>query len=179
MTITPTGSPAWTRQTSHTDYGGHPNKANYMGLGVVSALTDIGAEDFVRMCADLAALARVAPMWVITYICNDTSPAPPTIEVVDGMTGVTVVSYDGDDPPDWFPPAARNGNGDVTFTFDASYLDEYGVSGAWAPTTADGGLHGSTGGSAPAVISGSTVRVRAINHTGAAISDARVTLEVG
>lgn len=179
MTITPTGSPAWTRQTSHTDYGGNVLKQNYMGLGVVNSLTDVGAEDFCRMCSDLAAVARTAAMWVITYECNDSSPAAPTIEVADGMTGVRLVSYEGDNAPTGFPSASRNGNGDVTVTFDASYDDEYGVAGAWVPVTADAGLHGSTGGAAPCVISGSTVRVRAISHAGAAISDARVTLEVG
>lgn len=179
MAITPTGAPPWTRQTSHTDYGGNLNKRNYMGQGVVNSLTDVGAEDFSRMCSDMAAVARTAAMWVITYLCNDSSPAAPTIEIADGMTGVRLVSYAGDAAPSGFPSAARNGNGDVTFTFAASYNDDYGVAGAWVPKTADGGLHGTTGGAAPAVISGSTVRVRAISHAGAAISDARVTIEVG
>lgn len=179
MAITPTGAPPWTRQTSHVDYGGNVNKRNYMGQGVVNALTDVGAEDFCRMCSDMAAVARTAAMWVITYLCKDSVPAAPTIEIVDGMTGVRLVSYAGDAAPTGFPSAARNGNGDVTFTFGASYSDDYGVAGAWTPKTADGGLHGTTGGAAPAVISGSTVRVRAISHAGAAISDARVTLEVG
>jgi hypothetical protein len=179
MTITPTGSPVWTRQTSHTDYGGNVNKRNYMGQGAVNALTDVDATEFVRICADLAALAHTAPVWVITALCNDSSPAAPTIEVACGMTGVRFVNYAGDAAPTGFPSAARNGNGDITFTFAATYEDEYGVEGAWVPKTADAGLHGTTGGAAPCVISGSTVRVRAISHAGAAISDARVTLEVG
>jgi hypothetical protein len=179
MAITPTGSPAWTRQTSHADYGGNVNKRNYMGGGVINALTDVGAEDFVRICADLAALARVARMWVITYVCSDSSPAAPTIEVVHGMTGVQVVSYVGSAPPTGFPSAARNGNGDVTFTFGASYDDDYGTTGAWLPVTAGATLHGTTAGEPTAVISGSTVRIRAFDAAGAAISDARVTLEVG
>ena len=179
MAITPTGAPAWTRQTSHVDYGGNVLKRNYMGGGVVNALTDVGAEDFCRMCSDLASVARTAAVWVITYVCSDAAPAAPTIEVANGMTGVRLVSYVGSAAPTGFPSAARNGNGDVTFTFAATYSDDYGVAGAWVPVTADAGLHGTTGGAAPCVISGSTVRVRAISHAAAAISDARVTLEVG
>lgn len=179
MTITPSGSPPWARQTSHADYGGHLNKRNFMSLGVVNALTDVGAEEFVRACSDLAAVCRTASMWVITYECNDTIPAAPTIEVAYGMTGVRLVSYEGDAAPTGFPSAARNGNGDVTFTFESSYSDDYGVSAGWLPTFAETGLHGSVGGTAPFVIVGSTVRVAAIRHDGVAISDARITLEVG
>lgn len=179
MSITPTGSPPWTRQTSHTDYGGNLNKRNYMGLGVVNALTDVGAEEIVRAFSDLAAVCRTAPMWVITYLCNDSSPAAPTIEVALGMTGVRVISYAGDAAPTGFPSAARNGAGDVTFTFASSYTDDYGVAGAWVPLAATTGLHGTAGGSPPYVIVASTVRIRAIRHDGVAISDARVTLEVG
>lgn len=179
MAIIPTGYPAWVRATDHTDYGGNALKRNYMGVGVVNAMTDVGAEDFCRMCSDLAAVARTASVWVITYTCADTSPGAPLIEWVLGMTGVRLVSYSGNAAPTGFPSAARNGNGDVTFTFAASYDDEYGVTGAWVPKTAAGGLHGSTGGSAPCLVSGSTVRVRAISHAGVAISDAKVTLEVG
>lgn len=179
MTITPTGHPAWTRTVDHTDYGGNVNKKNYMGLGVVNALTDVGAEDFCRMCSDLAALVRVAPMWVITYLCNDTSPAAPTIEVANGMTGVRIVSYAGNAAPTGFPSAARNGNGDVTFTFSSSYLDEYGVSGAWAPQTVTTCVSGTAARVAVWAISGSTVRVRVFSDAGTAVSDPRVTLEVG
>lgn len=179
MAITPSGTPAWTRQASHTQYGGSVNKRNYMSLGVVNALTDVGAEDFVRICSDLAALTRVAPMWVITYLCNDSSPAAPTIEVALGMTGVRVVSYAGGSPPTGFPSAARNGNGDVTFTFAASYNDDYGVAGAWVPVTCTTALHGTVGGSIPWVISGSTLRLRALDHANAAISNARGSFEVG
>jgi len=182
MTIKPAGSPAWTRTTTHTDYGGNLDKRNFMGGAVVNALTDVGAENFVRMCSDLAAAAHTASMWIVTYKCRDGGAdglGAPTIEVASGMTGIRLVSYLGDAAPTGFPSAARNGAGDVTFTFAASYSDDYGVAGAWVPRTADAGLHGTTGGAAPCVISGSTVRVRAISHAAAAISDARVTLEVG
>ena len=179
MSITPTGAPAWTRQTSHVDYGGNVNKQNFMGQGVVNALTDVGAEDFCRMCSDLAAVARTASMFVIEYTCSDSSPAAPTINVVLGMTGVRLVSYVGDAAPTGFPSAARNGNGDVTFTFDSSYSDDYGIAGAWVPVTCTTSVSGTAARVAEWVISGSTVRIRVFDDAGAAVSNPTVTLEVG
>jgi hypothetical protein len=179
MAITPTGAPCWTRQTSHTDYGGNTLKQNYMGQGVMNALTDVGAEDFCRLCSDMAAVARTASMWVITYECNDTAPAAPTVNIVHGMTGVQLVSYEGNAAPTGYPSAARNGNGDVTFTFDATYDDEYGVAGAWVPVTCNTSVSATAAREASWVISGSTVRVRIFDAAGAAVSDPTVTLEVG
>ena len=150
-----------------------------MGAGVVNAITDVGAEDFCRMCSDLAAVARTAPMWVITYLCSDTSPAAPTIEIARGATGVRLVSYLGSSAPTGFPSAARNGNGDVTFTFSATYADEYGVSGAWVPVDCTASVSSTAARSVTWIASGSTLRVRVFDAAGAAVSDPRVTIEVG
>lgn len=130
MTITPNGYPAWLRTAAHTDYGGHTDKRNWMSQGVVNGRTDVGAEAFARMVADLAAVARVAPFATLRVQCNDTSPAAPTILVCHQMTGIRETSYAGDAAPAGFPSAARNGNGDVTLTWASSYTDPYGVSGA-------------------------------------------------
>lgn len=173
--VVPTGSPAWTRATGFGFYGGNVNKENYLQRGPIDALTDLGAEDFSRMVADLAACARSAHFGVITHICNDSSPAAPTVEFCSLMTGVRLTSYAGGSPPAGFPSAARNGNGDVTFTFAASYADEYGVVGAYTPRDPTGNLVGTAAGQPVFVVSGSTVRIRAFDGGGAAISDARVS----
>jgi hypothetical protein len=178
MAITPSGAPPWTRQTSHVDYGGNTAKRNYMDQGVTNALTDVGAEDFCRMCSDLAAVARTAPMWVITYLCNDTSPAAPTIQIVYGMTGVRLVSYAGGAAPTGFPSAARNGAGDVTFTFASSYSDDYAVAGAWAPVHVNASVSATAARSAQWIVSGSTLRIRVFDAAGATVSDPTVTIEV-
>ena len=130
------------------------------------------------MVSDLAAAARTAPFAVITFLTNDSAPAAPTVEFVAMMTGVTSASYAGGSPPTGFPSAARNGNGDVTFTFSASYTDEYGVSGAFVPRHVSATLHGSSAGSVSVEISGSTVRLRAFSDAGAAMQNVRVTVEV-
>ena len=178
-TIVPTGLPAWTRTADFTSYGGNTEKRNHLGGGVIDATTDVGAEDFSRMVADLAAVVRAAPMWVLTYLNMDASPAAPTIQVAHGMTGVRLLSYVGSSAPVGFPSAVRNGVGDVTFTFSGTYLDEYGVSGTFAVANAEASCN-STGAyiAVAQIVSATTVRVRCFSG-GSAVSDQRVTLVVG
>ena len=178
MAVVPTGSPAWTRTADFSHYGGHASKENYLGRGAIDALTDVGAEEFSRMVADAAAATRTAPFAVITYSCNDTSPDAPTVEFVYMMTGIRTVSYEGDAPPSGFPSAARNGDGDVTFTFASSYSDEYGIAGAFAPRHAIAGLAGQSPGGAVTEVVAQTVRIRVFSDAGAAIADPRVTFKV-
>lgn len=177
--MTPTGSPAWTRTASHLYYGGDPNKRNLLSVGVVDAQTDISAEQFARMVADLEALMNTAPFAVITYVNNDSSPAAPTILSAKLMTGVTATSYAGNAPPAGFPSAVRNAPGDVTFTFASSYTDPFGVSGAFTPidTLAQSQVVG-TARSNTSVVSGQTVRVKCFLFNGTPASDDIVTLMV-
>jgi hypothetical protein len=94
------------------------------------------------------------------------------------MTGVRTTSYEGDDAPTGFPSVARNGNGDFTITFDASYDDEYSVAGAYAPQTAEATPNMSDANQATCTISGQTVVVRVWDDAGAAVADALVTVEI-
>ncbi len=175
---TPDGSPAWMRVAAHTDYGGNVNKTNYLSRGVIDALTDVGAEAICRMAADLEACSRTCPFVTITFGCNDVGPGAPIVSAVYMMTGIRTTIYAADTPPTGFPSAARNGNGDVTFTFASTYSDAYGVSGAFTPQHAVAGLYGAQAGSATCVISGQTVRVRAFVAAGTALSDAVLNLQV-
>lgn len=177
--MTPTGSPAWTRTASHLYYGGDPNKRNLLSVGVVDAQTDISAEQFARMVADLEALMNTAPFAVITYQNNDTTPGAPTILSAKLMTGVTATSYSGGSPPAGFPSASRTAPGDVTFTFASSYADAFGVSGPFVPvdSLAQSQVVG-TARSNTSVVSGQTVRVRCFLSSGSAASDDIVTLMV-
>lgn len=177
--MTPSGSPAWTRTATHANYGGDVNKRNLLSVGVVDAQTDVGAEELARLAADLAAVTSTAPFMVITYLNNDGTPAAPTVEVVYGMTGTTLTQYAGDAPPSGFPSAARNGNGDVTFTFASSYADDYAVSGAFAPKHAVANALGTAARIVTTELpSSTTVRVRVFNDAGAAVQDSRVSLVV-
>lgn len=178
MAITPTGSPSWVRNSDYTTYGGNVNKANYQGQGKVNARTDVDAEEFARMTADLAAIMRTASMCVLTFTCRDTAVLDPLVtEASMQPSGAVTVSYSGDAPPAGFPTVERIGDGHVRVTFDASYTDPYGVSGAFAPSQAIPGAHGSTGLDVGVVISGATVDVY-ITSGGAAATDKSATLEV-
>lgn len=176
--VLPVGLPAWTRTASFDLYGGNVEKQNHLGGGVIDATTDVGAEDFSRLVSDLAAAVRTAPMAVITFLNSDTSPAAPTVETIQMMTGVRLVSYAGDAAPTGFPSAARNGTGDVTFTFSASYLDEYGVAGTFAINAAEADCLSSGAYTATAErVDATHVRVRCFNGA-SAIGNLRVTLVV-
>ena len=129
--VTPAGSPAWVRTAGITDYGGATDKANYGSQGVINPRTDVGAAAFMRAADHLKSCALTAPFAEINFTCNDAAPAVPTINYCRLMpSGAIATAYEGDAAPAGFPSGARNGDGDVTFTFDASYLDAYGVSGA-------------------------------------------------
>lgn len=170
MSIVPTGNPAWVRTNAHTVYGGNINKTNFQSIGTVNPRTDLSAENVCRIATDLAAVARTTPFAVMTFDCNDTVPAAPSIVSYYAMAGSS-------------PTGVRNGTGDVTFTWQNSYTDDYGISGnmnivAWMPATqgvslafvnalrfdtdADGNYN--------------QLLVRAFNNAGAALANARITL---
>jgi hypothetical protein len=179
MAIVPSGVPPWVRTNDLTHYGGHPNKENYLSRGSIDPLTDVDASQFSRLASDVAALQRVAQFCTLTILCNDSVPAAPTVEYVHMQTGVTAISYAGDDPPDGFPSAERVSNGVVDITFDSSYTDPYNVSGAFSITHLIPGLISTSAGEAIAErVSSTVVRLRAFNSAGSAVSNARMTLSV-
>jgi hypothetical protein len=164
--ITPAGAPAWVKTNDHTTYGGDVNKQNYQSRGAVNPLTDVTAAQFCRLAADIAALQLVAEFATITYQCNDSVPGAPTILYYDGMVGT-------------LPTPTRNGNGDVTWVWSATYNDDYGITGALNIAHAMTTLQGSTAGSAPYQrVNGQTIRVTAANGAGAGMVDPVVTLTV-
>lgn len=179
MALTPTGRPAWERASDIASYGGNVNKRNHLSQGVVDPETDLGAEDHGRMAADLAAVARVTPFATITYTCNDTGTAAPTVNAVLMMTGVNVAGYEGDAAPSGMPSMARNGDGDVTITFASSYSDPYAVSGAFAVSMAIATSNSASGGQcAVELVSDTTIRVRQFDKDGTADTDESVTVQV-
>jgi hypothetical protein len=166
------------RTNTHESYGGNTSKQNHLSRGKIDALTDVGAEDLCRIASDLAALARVAPVAVLTYTCNDSTSGAPTVLYANTMTGVRSTSYAGDSAPAGYPSAARNGNGDATFTFAASMTDDYGVTGAWAPTQCISDPLGVSACYSTASPSGQTVRVRSYDQSGTALVGPTITLMV-
>ena len=159
MAITPAGSPAWTRAATHEDYGGDLNKQNYLSKGVIDALTDVGAEEICRIAADLEAVTRTSPFCVMNITCNDATSAAPTVNSALLMTGARSTSYEGDAPPTGFPECSRVSDGVVDVTFAASYSDDYGAAGAFAPAHVMGGAGSFVPVTCTATTSGAVVRV--------------------
>lgn len=175
---TPTGRPAWARSVSHTDYGGHQNKRNFQSQGVVNPRTDVGAEGLTRMVADAEATTRTAPMLSMRYTNRDGSPDSPLVLSAYMMVGVSLSGYEGDTAPDSFPAGARNGTGDVTFTFDEEFLDAYGIEEPFAPTQCLVSAEGTSAVSVVYVISGQTLRIRCFDAAGSAVADKTVSVTV-
>lgn len=177
---TPTGNPAWVRTSAFDTYGGNLLKANYQSQGVVNPQTDVGAEGFSRLVADVAAIVRTAQFCSMLIQCDDATPAAPTVLNCRLMTGVAATSYLGSAPPTGFPAVARNGNGDVTVTFASSYSDEYGVAGAFIVKDPIANFVGSSGGlSTPERVSATVIRVRSFSLLAVALVSPKFSLTVG
>lgn len=159
MAIVPTGAPAWVRNAEYSTYGGHTSKINYQGQGKVNARTDVDATEFSRMVADLAAVVRTAPFCTITFTARDASVLDPMVNAVVMQTGTTAVAYAGNTPPAGFPSVTRVASGHYLISVDSSYLDPYGVSGAYQPVHAVGAGHGTTGLDVTPVIGTSTLDI--------------------
>jgi len=170
MAIVPTGNPAWVRANDHTTYGGNVNKIDYQSVGPVNPRTDIGAAQFCRLVADVAAIQLTAPFAELTFLCSDTAPAVPAIESYNSMAGAV-------------PTAVRNGNGDVTFSWLDSYADPYSIVGLINMVHAEATGHGP----APLICTvelldlsatgrNESIRVRAWDVAGVPAIDPRITL---
>lgn len=142
MSITPTGTPAWTRTASADLYGGHANKRNWGGLGIIDPRTDISAEQWSRMAADLAAVVTVSPALVIRV--RDTgartvAPSAPSPSITASVHSLWGVSgwYSGGFPATGFPTVELDDSDlslpTYTITIPASHTDYFGVAASFAP----------------------------------------------
>ncbi len=159
MSVTPSGSPAWVRNVSHEQYGGHTDKQNYQSQGVVNALTDVGADEFVRMAADLAACVRTTCFARFVIQLRDTLTLAPRVQCTM-MTGISSGIYEGDVPPAGFPEVTRIADGRCNIDFETSYTDEYGVSADFPPI---GALTNGTG-STPLSVTSETSNGNVVIH---------------
>lgn len=126
MTITPEGLPIWSRSASFTTYGGSLQKKDYGDIGSVNALTDVSAAQFCRFTSDAAAVARTAPLAVISLSRSGTTITVQS--VIPLWADPAYVAYDGAAAPTGYPSAALTDTNEVTVTLPASAVDEFGVS---------------------------------------------------
>lgn len=176
MTL-PTGDPPWLRNASHETYGGNLAKVNYRSQGVTNPRTDVGAEDFVRLANDLAAVVRTSPFVTLVMQADDTNGDPPDILYCAMQTGVQAASYVGNAPPAGFPVVTHVSAGIHEITFSPDYPDEYGVIGAFVPRAVTVSAAGSAPFDVTYEISGSVVTIY-VTSGGSPYLDQRVTVEV-
>lgn len=134
---TPNGTPAWTRSSDHTYYGGHVSKRNYNDEPIVNPKTDVGADAIMRMAADLAAVSRMAHFAAMT-IQTSTGANAPTVTACQMMTGSISSSYSGTNPPTGFPEVHGVSDGVWRVKIGGAYQDDYSVWGVFEPTFAGG-----------------------------------------
>lgn len=127
--IIPSGLAPWLRANDHTTYGGRHDKMNYQSQGVVDPRTDISAEQFVRLCEDLASVVRVCPYGYLMIQCDDTTPTDPTVLFVYLMNVFTEIPYLGSTPGLGMPTVERVSNGVFTVSFVSPAEDAYGIEG--------------------------------------------------
>jgi hypothetical protein len=125
MTL-PAGYPIWARSSAAATYGGGANKRNYGGIGAVNANTDITAEQYLRLCADVAGIAMTSHLVMMelynaagTFQVNWVAPvwAPPY-----------TTPYVGTSPPSaLYPTVTATSATACQVTLPVAPADEYGV----------------------------------------------------
>lgn len=173
-------SPAWSRSAGIAAYGGHINKANYMGQGLIDARTDVGKDEINRIANDMQSMVRAAPFLLARMTLNDTSPAAPTVHwVAFQPVGEITTNFAGDSPPTGVPTFTRVGGGWVRITFAASYADDYGNSETTVLRDAGGGgagtVYANVAGTVPTSV---TAEFRVSDVNGVALDDQTITVRV-
>jgi hypothetical protein len=169
--ITPAGAPAWAKTNDFATYGGDVNKKNYQSRGAVNPLTDVTAEQFTRLTADVSAIVRTAEFATLTFR-YDTASGLFVVYAYDGMVST-------------LPTITHFGVGQLLVTWLATYNDDYGVASTIDIQHCDHGAHGA----AMATVSTQlldndangkyeAVMVYVWNAAGAAADDITVTLTV-
>lgn len=175
---TPTGLPYWARTTSAEFYGGILGKEDYQTPGVINARTDVSAAQFLRLCADLAGVARVAPVGMAQWLCNDSAPAAPTIQAAACGATRSSSSYAGDAAPSGLPSATRLGNGSIRLVFPVTSEDDFQVSAAIQPSVWIPTLQNSAGFVLVSQFAARTFDVSAVNSGGSALSNPTVSIVI-
>lgn len=146
MTILPAGNPLWLRSPGITQYGGDVNKKDYGGIGSVNSQTDINAAQFSRLTADLAAVARVAPLVRLLIIPSSSAPYAAVQYCAPAWAPPTAYT-DGSVPPSSvYPTVTASAATSCVVTIPSAIMDDYGVSAAVHPriVSVQGGVWGGT-----------------------------------
>jgi hypothetical protein len=182
VTIIPTGHEAWTHTATPEIYGGGADKRNLMDIGAVNAKTDVNAEEYARICSDLTAVTRTAPLFWLSLLIHYSAGTASADVVASGIQWADPVdSYAGNASPDPVHPTVIADGGtpsSLIIAFwglyvatptphllcpgpygntDPAYIRDVQVSGSVGGVTYTGGVIVLTG----CTTDGAVVRVRA------------------
>lgn len=144
---TPAGTPTWEHANDAATYGATTGTQNYQALGVVNPDTDLGADQFARMCEDLAAVQRVAVFATLKFTLDDTGNNHPTVSMVRMMNRVYSEAFSGENPPTGIPSVERVSDSIVDITFPTEVSDDFAQS---APINLAGAFGSASAGSTAA-----------------------------
>lgn len=128
MTI-PTGTPLWARGRVPSAYGGNPGLRDYGGIGAVDAQTDITAAQYLRLSADVAAIANTSAICTLLFTWSTSDPLVTFVNC--GWADPITVSYSGATPPSsLYPSVVKDSASRCVVTLPATAPDQFGVTGA-------------------------------------------------
>lgn len=130
MTL-PNGDPLWARTAAASTYGGVPTKKNYLDTPPINPETDVNASQYLRLTADVAAVARTASVFKCTLTCTDyldVANNPLVNNAIASFYGQPV-TYPGAAPPNYYPRITTVALGDyrISFSTSANTPDDFGV----------------------------------------------------
>lgn len=181
MSLIPTGHEAWTHTATPEIYGGGADKRNLADIGSVNAKTDVNAEEYARICADLTAVARTAPLFWLQLLIHYSGGIASADVVASGIQWAEHYgTYPGATPPDGNHPTVAAGSPTTSLVIsfpslyvatpsphllaagpygnsDEAYIRDVQASGSISGVTFTGGTITLTG----CTTDGAVVRVRA------------------
>jgi hypothetical protein len=126
-----------------------------------SATEGWAPEQHARLCADLVAVKRTAPLCRLYVTQNSGSPFAASVVTYHGQNGNGLA---------YAPTVTVNGAGDVTLTYPGYWTDEFERQCALKIRHAIPSASSTAARFINHVISGRTIRVRSFDAAGAAIS---------
>jgi len=171
MPITPeSGFATFEAPMSHETFGGNVNKRNYGEVDIVDPTTDTSAEQGVEACRVLARAQWMMPFAELEITVGTDTPTSSVNSYV-GQNGVGL-SY--------APTITWLGTGHVQLQWDATYADEYGVTGTLAITRVKGNAVGTSFANVVcAKVDARTVYVFLFDDTGGALNGSDAVIQVG
>ena len=127
MTV-PTGNPSWVKTASAADYGAHPGLHDYGYTGAINANTDITADQYKRLAADVAAATLMSPLATLTLRWT-TAPAVYVSSAIVQWATPLFIEYAGSSPPSPSYPTVTISGTKITVALPSSANDTYGKAG--------------------------------------------------